>query len=230
MAGYTVVMMLLLLIWFPETLHKDEKVESLSHLVGGYIKIATDLRFLSLIACVVFSYGAVIVFNIAGPFILQNKLGLSADVYGLYVLLVGLTYGISTFVNGLLLKYFKVMPLLWFGVIVTFLSGAVLFLFNGMGLFSVMTIIVATCVLQIGQGFVFANCLSSSLNSFSGLAGSVSSLFGSIVIIGVMVISAIAARSHIGAQLPLAIAYSGLGILTVISLIPAWLITRQEKV
>lgn len=229
MAGYTLLMFVLLFFGLPETLSKEATVESIGHLVHGYIKIATNVRFLSFITCVVFSYGAVIVFNIAGPFILQNKLGLNAEDYGMYVLIVGLTYGVSTFINGSLLKYFKVKYLLLIGVIVTLLSGVTLIVFDSLGMFNVMTVIVATCVLQVGQGFVFANCLAGSLNNFTGLAGSVSSLFGSVVIVGVMVISAVAAHFNVQTQSSLAISYLALGVLTILGALPALLTARQAR-
>ncbi|OGT29929.1 MAG: hypothetical protein A3E87_09325 [Gammaproteobacteria bacterium RIFCSPHIGHO2_12_FULL_35_23] len=221
MMGYAVITLFLLWIWLPETLNKTE-VEKIcfKKLIIDYLHILTDIRFLRFVACVIFSWGAVIAFSIVGPFIFQNLLRVSASLYGTLILIVGVAYTVGTFLNGLLLNYYQTLTLLKFGIILMLISALALLGFAGLGWFNITTILLATCLLQIGQGFIFANCLTSTLMIFPSAAGTVSSLFGCIVVLGIVVISALVAYFNVNSQLSLALVYLLLGFLTFIIMLP----------
>src|SRR3990167_4681885 len=123
MMGYAVITLFLLWIWLPETLNKTE-VEKIcfKKLIIDYLHILTDIRFLRFVACVIFSWGAVIAFSIVGPFIFQNLLRVSASLYGTLILIVGVAYTLGTFLNGLLLNYYQTLTLLKFGIILMLIS------------------------------------------------------------------------------------------------------------
>ena len=222
MAFYAITVIIAIAIWMPETCdHSVSKGISAFGIVKRYLKMLINPRFLSFILTAGFSYGPVIAFSVVGPFILENRLHVSASRYGMYVLLVGATYTLGTFLNGQALRRFGYKPLLVFGATVTLLSGGLLLLLSAFSLFNVVTIVGCTCVLQIGQGFIFSNCLSNALSVFPKLGGSASSLFGSFLLFIVTVISAVVARLNVTTQGELSVVYLVLGGLTALSVIPA---------
>ena len=231
MAIYGLIALILIAMALPETLIKDHKQSlSIRNLFISYLNIILHLRFLCFIGCVIFSWSAVIVFSIVGPFVFQNLLHVSASLYGILVLTVGVAYTIGTFLNGFFLKYYKMLTLLMVGIVLMLISGLMLLAFTLLGWFNIMAILIPTCLLQIAQGFIFANCLSGALNIFSTAAGSVSSLFGSVVVLGVTLISATVARVNINSELGLAISYILLGILTLFCFFPLWQYFRRISV
>jgi multidrug resistance protein len=171
MAGYTIVVCLLLLFCLPETLDKNKAhPPSIKNLTMNYWHMMTHSRFLSFISCVTFSYGGVIVFNLVGPFILQDSLHVTPYIYGLYVLLVGLIYSVSIYLNTVFLKFFSGMQMIVAGVVITLLAGLSLLVFYFIGWFSVLSVLIGIGLIQVGQGFIFANCLAGSLAASLNLA------------------------------------------------------------
>lgn len=211
---YSLLLLLSFYFFLPETLDKENQ-HSLHPILlfKSYLSIFNNITFIGFMLCVTFSYGAVIAFNVVGPFILQEKLKINAAQYGFYVLIVGLAYTIGIYLNSLLLKKWAVLPILGWGMAWTLLSGLSLILFSFFNWFSVASVITGTCILQIAQGLVFANCLSGSLALFGKQNGSISALFGCVTLVGCTVISAIVSELHINTQVNLGWVYIILGAL-----------------
>lgn len=214
---YSVLLWLAVFIFMPETLHNENRYPLHPvELYHSYLTILKNKKFIGFIICVAFSYGAVIAFNVTGPFILQEALKVNAAEYGVYVLFVGVAYSLGVYLNSQLLKLWPMMKLLRWGMIWTVLSGVILVLFSWLNWFDVTSVIAGTIVLQLAQGLVFANCLSGSLAIFNKQNGTISALFGCFVLLGCTSISAVISELHIVNQIHLGLVYIILGLLGIV--------------
>jgi MFS transporter, DHA1 family, 2-module integral membrane pump EmrD len=220
---YTGAIFVLLWRTLPET-HPVEKRQTL-HLwtilkqIGSMMTHRVYMGYVLIVAA---SYGAVIAFSIIAPFILQDQLHIIPVIYGVLILIVGLFYSFGTLVNSQLLKHFTLKHILVWGVALTLLSGIVLWLVDTLSFFSVSSILIPTFILLFGQGFIFANCLTSGMETFPERRGSASSLFACLALLGITLVTAVSAKLHIHTQLGVAYLYMVLGGVAVVG----FLLTR----
>ena len=215
---------------FPET-HppKSRQALHLFTVIKQIFSMTTHRMYMGYVLLVVFSYGAVMMFNIVAPFILQDGLHISPATYGIIILVVGVFYSIGTFFNAQFLKFFEQGKLLVFGVTLTFLSGILLLVFTQFNWIDLTSILLPTFVLLFAQGFMFANSLSSAMETFPERRGSAGSLFACLFLLGITIITAISARFNINTQLQVAYLYIILGGLTIVSFIMTFNYKRVLK-
>ena len=211
---YSTVLFIAFLFLLPESLAKEDR-HSLHpvKLLSSYGAILKNVTFLGLIIGVMASYGAIIAFNVIGPFILQDALHVTPSHYGIDVFIIGLSYTLGLYINTLLLKKWPMLVVLGMGVLWTMLSGVFLIAFHFFNWFDVFSVVLGTCILQVAQGLVFPSSLSGSLFLFAHHKGAVSALFGSLVLLGCTAVSAVIAPLHILSELDLGIVYTALGAL-----------------
>ncbi len=149
---YSTLLFFAFLFLLPESLAKEDQ-HSLHpiKLLSSYGTILKNVTFLGLIIGVMASYGAIIGFNVIGPFILQNALHVTPAHYGIDVFIIGLSYTLGLYINTLLLKKWPMLVVLGMGVLWTMLSGVLLIAFSFFNWFDVVSVVLGTCVLQIAQ-------------------------------------------------------------------------------
>jgi DHA1 family bicyclomycin/chloramphenicol resistance-like MFS transporter len=119
---------------------------------------------------------AVLVVTLAGaPFVIQDRYGLSAQVYGLVFLLAALAMLIATVLNGRLLRRFSERRLLLAGAAGAAAAGLGMAASSRLGLWA---FIAAFVVLVASWGFVPANAVALGLRDNAPIAGAASALLG----------------------------------------------------
>lgn len=152
-------------------------------------------------------YGMIVVFNTVGPFLIESTLKYSAFEYGKIALLLGIAYFIGSLFNRYLISKNKIMNVMLFGIVGTFIVSLLMmlsFFFIGVNL---IVIIISIWVVICFCGLIVPCSLSKTMEIFPNLAGTSSSIFGTLSAIVVSLITLISGNFKVQNQLTLSEIY-----------------------
>src|SRR3990167_196619 len=115
LAAYSFILLIILFIKLPET-HTNPIPLVFSCIKASYQAVLTHSEFLSLVIVMSLSYGAMAIFNVMGPFLIQTTLGFSAITFGYVALYMGVAWFIGSLFNRWLTSRYPIDAI----VIVTF--------------------------------------------------------------------------------------------------------------
>ena len=161
-------------------------------------------RFLAYAAMAMLAFGLTIVFNVVGPFLLQETLHVSQRDSGWLLFILGMAYLLGTYLNTVLLKYLSPTNLLLLGHGLVFLGSIGFFLTSILGVFTVMSVICWTSGIVFSSGFIWPNAFACAIESFSENLGQVSALIAAIGLIGTAGISLLVSLCHVYSEVLLA--------------------------
>ncbi|MBK2123942.1 multidrug effflux MFS transporter [Fangia hongkongensis] len=193
---FIVCLILLIIFVLPETHRKDRRNEDalkLTHLRKNYKEILTHMEFIVYTLCMVAGLSGIVVFYTIGPFIFIQKLGFSAQSFGLISLLI---IGCA-FVARL---YMSIVSLPRFGAKKTMMTGLVMTVFASfLLLFTVLTgasnaynLIICISLYSMGSSLVSPVAVGTALSFFKHLAGSAGAMYGFLQMFSLFLISMIA--------------------------------------
>lgn len=171
------------------------------------------LCFSLILGCI---YTAFILFNLAGPFLVQVVLHYSAVDYGYAALFIGFGYFLGNVVNRWLLTRVGPDRLIMMSIIASLLVAIIMVILNVTMLMNLYSLIIPVFVIFFLAGFAFPNLMGKSLNLFPHMGGIASAMSGSLTLIVVFVLSAFATGLHTHNAMPMSLAY---GVITLASLI-----------
>lgn len=204
---FVLSLLLLVAIWlfvFETHPRDDGYVLSLRSLLNNYVSILKCLPFIAHVLLLTFSYGAVIVLNIVGPFLLETVLLVQPMTYGFLVLLLGGSYLLATMMNSRLLNYFSIKALIAAGILVMFVGSCGLLLSGWLGWFSVLSVMLWSVVVVFGSGLIWPNAFTNALSLFSTNVSLVVALLAALILIGISVVNVVVGHLHVEGENPLA--------------------------
>ena len=212
--------------WLPETnpISRNDNYANtfnINQILKGYRLIIRDTHFIKFMLGGLFAYAVVVSYNVMTPFLIQNALGYSANVYGWLTVLIAAAYYSAATVNRKLALKFSSNHLYIWGTSLIILSGVVMALTFFNERISIIFIIAPMVVATFGQALIFSNTIAAALHHFPQKLGSrASAALSSLQMLLIGVLSAIIAIPANNSQLPLAIALILLGLLSGIILWP----------
>ncbi len=228
MAIYAIILFALIYFFVSET--KDSKkivTLSPSDIIKNYLLLFTSVKFIGVVMCLVLAYGIMITFNIVGPFLFQETLHISVLHYGQLLLLVGLSYFIGATLNSRIIKYTDIHVLIVSGLALMTFSSVGLLIASIIGSINVTSVMMFACLALFSLGLIYPNCFAYALDIFSE-KGYASALIGSIILIGVSVISAIVSRYNVNHEFCLSITFLILAISSILSYLLTRLIRKTQ--
>lgn len=217
MAGYAIILVGLIYFFVHETKDEDTIVRlALSGIIRNYVVLFKSLRFIGFVLCLILAYGAMVAFNVLGPFLFQGDLHVSPVGYGELLLLSGIAYFLGATTNSRLIKYFDTHTLTLAALLLTVLSGLGLLLLGVAHMVSVFSVMIFVCITLFGLGFIYPNCFALALDVFVE-KGYASAMIGSAILIGVSIISALLSHLNMVHESRLATAFLVLAVLSVAS-------------
>lgn len=129
-------------------------------------------------------YSMIVIFNVVGPFLIQNTLHYNALVYGHVALFVGGAYFFGTLANRLLLHKFSPKLLVKVGLLI--ITAATLLLLGAayeMKL-TIGSIALPIFIIVVGVGLVFPNAMAKTISLFPKMGGIANALQGSCFLLG----------------------------------------------
>lgn len=205
---YAGIVFIFVIIFMPETYQSDNHQKNqIKYLIYENLSVLSNRFFLSYLLLMTTSFALLISFSCLGPFLLQSGLGLTAVLYGRYVLFVGVAYLFGTLLNRYLIDKFDINKLLSFGinfVMVTAISMLIAAIFISMTTLSIM---LPTCFIAFGIGFIYPNAMAKALSIFPERRGMTAAILSWIPMLGCSITSALLTQLDTFAQLPLAITF-----------------------
>lgn len=220
---YTLMLMAFIRFALFETNVPNKEI-SCSKITKSYFAMLGNLKFMGNVCCLTFVFGIMVAFNVVGPFLLQNVLGINAIHYGKLLMLVGMSYFVGSTVNSKLLNMFTQNAMIYTGLLIITCFSIILYIIGIFGWFTVSSVIFFTCLVMFGIGMVFSNCFANALSVFpsSGITGA---FIGAGGLIGTSIISTIVTHIRVTNEIELAEVYGSLAVLSFLS----YLGTRKVK-
>lgn len=177
---YGFIVLVFVLSGLKESLTPENRKKPIQILVGCK-NILAHGQFRSSVIILGASFSAFLLWNVIGPYIIQNRLGYSAQYFGTTALGVGICYLSGTLINRFLIKHVAINFLMLSGVLI-FLIGVIIIAwsFNEIKLFTVLSGIM---LIAFSQGFIFSNAMAHSMSLFPDKAGIAASLQGCLMLI-----------------------------------------------
>lgn len=179
-AVYAVIVLAFVLAGLKESLPRTGRRSPLQT-IAGYRCILADSRFLSSVTVLGSSFSAFLLWNVFGPYVVQERLGHSAQYFGTTALAVGSCYLVGTLLNRALIRRVNPQVLMWTGMSL-FLLGVAMIAAKPSGL-SLASILSGIMLVAFGQGFIFSNAMARSMSLFPDRAGVAASLQGCLMLI-----------------------------------------------
>lgn len=189
-------------------------------------RILTNPLFMLITTISAVGYGIIVLFNVVGPFLIEVVLKYSIAEYGNIAMVLGCAYCFGAMTNRFVISKFNSKILLKFGLITCF-AGSILmlvlsFIFN-MNLYVILSPIY---IIFFFIGFIVPNALALTMSLFSEIAGTASSIFGTLTGIIVFIITMFGSNLKTDSQISLAVSYL---VLFVISGVLLYISNKLEK-
>jgi Na+/melibiose symporter-like transporter len=211
---YVGIVLLIIFFKLPETkLVESHNTFSFSKILRDYKTIFTHGQFIKASLCYTLAFSGLIVYFQKSSLLLMEGLSLSPLQYSEASMVVAVCYFIGGYAVTKLVHTIGTHYLLLVGILLLIISGSVMWLWNFYMDSSVMSILLPVGLYVIGARIVIPNALSQAFDKLRHLGGSTSAVLGCIQMSGAAAVSYTLARSSDISSLPLATAFTVLGLL-----------------
>jgi MFS transporter, DHA1 family, multidrug resistance protein len=166
-----------------------------------------------------FVYGMFSAFYVAGPFLLQTRLKLSAVEFGWMMLIISMGYFIGSFFNTRIIHHFPVKRAIGCGLCIVVIVSGIMTTLAIFGFMNLKVIVAPLFFTFFGMGFIFTNCIAGCLSVYPNLAGNASALWGFFAYTGGTASTFAMSLFEARTQLPLSLVLLAQSILVLIVLI-----------
>jgi len=214
---YVAFILLIVMSLLEETNVKlNKQALKFHYMLSNYFDIICHKQFIGGVLCYTLAFAGLIVYFQVSPFLFMENLNLSAVEYGWLALVIASCY----FLGGILVKKFVaalgVQRMLEIGINLLILSG-VLALLCGFVTMQIWTILLPTIIYVLGARIIIPNAISCCLEGYGQCAGFASGMLGAIQMLGTAIVSVAVAQFTTETQLPLALCFISMGVLSRIS-------------
>jgi MFS transporter, DHA1 family, 2-module integral membrane pump EmrD len=229
----SVIILIIILIYFPETLNKDKEKLSISkystQVLKQYWQVIIDKIFWLFLLGGMSAYAVVVAYNVMTPFLFQNVIGLSAQEYGLISIVIGFPYWLGAFLNAKFVKKIGAKFFMLVGAAIIIIAGIFLLIFKFSGMhINIYIVLIPLCFAVFGQALVWSNAMAKSLQSFPEFAGVASAFFSSVQLAISALIAAILALITEVNQLPLSVTILIVGILSALIILCSFWVSKVK--
>lgn len=207
---FIIAILLLVFFTYDETIAQTKKF-SLNHLWHNYYTILQNKYFItcSIIAGVLWGY--TMIFNVAGPFIVQTVMQESAIVFGKIALLMGVAWFSGNLLNRFALMFtvqFKSQLVLW----LTSVTTLIMLLLSAVGYFDLPTLAIPVILITFFSSIAFSITVSEGLTLFPKLAASANAFLFSLAWIMSSFFTLFATQLKVHTLVPMALTFSVIAI------------------
>ncbi|MDF2885377.1 MAG: drug resistance transporter, Bcr/CflA subfamily [Clostridiaceae bacterium] len=200
-------------------------VFSFSQTYRSLREIITDPVFMLITTVSALGYAVIVLFNVVGPFLIEIVLKYSVVQYGNIALVLGFAYFLAAMSNRFVISYFNNNSLLLFGFISS-LTGSILMILLGFTLdMNLFIVLIPIFLIFFFIGFIVPNALAQTMMLFSKIAGTASSVFGTLTGIIVFFVTILGSNLKTNSQIPLSVTYL---VLLIISITLFWISRKLE--
>lgn len=203
-----VAWLLSLLYWSESNVHSGSI--SLSNIVDNYRTILGSRPFLGALICMGLVASILAVFNVVGPFLVQDTLGYDPIDYGHLALVLGFAWFLGSTISKSMVNRMSqdglIRLCLWVGIAGV---GIALAVADKLPL-NLWVLALPTFFIYVVGGTIFPNCMAKCLSAFPKMAGAASAAMGALFTLAMAVTSGAASLFHSASAVPLFAIFGGL--------------------
>jgi MFS transporter, DHA1 family, multidrug resistance protein len=201
-----------------EFLHHSEIIQNLKY-------VSKHKIFLYSTIILSFIYSILIIFNIIGPFLIQDVLRYSVRDFGRITFALGFGYFLGNITNRFLLNHLKPFIISLFGIISMLFLSLIMILVDSFTKMDLFKIFFPTFFLFFFCGISFVNIMSFIMSLFPKIAGITSAVFGLFFSVISFLLTSFATFLKTSTQLPTSITYALLSL----SCLILFIVVRLQK-
>ncbi|ODN41673.1 MFS transporter [Piscirickettsia litoralis] len=202
--AYLALLTTLALIFFKETI-ASRKTFSLAHVSSSYMTVLRNKLFLTGTILVSFFMGYVAIFNVVGPFVIQNVLKQSAVFYGYIALLMGFAWFSGNMTSRLFFRISRLSKAN--AAFIVMMIAAVVMLSISFSTITMLKLVVPIFIMIFCGGFLFPVYVGECLSLFRAQAASANGLLFSFIWIAFSLFSFIGSFLKVHSLVPVASCY-----------------------
>jgi MFS family permease len=146
------------------------------------------------------------------PFLFEEIFGVSAVDYGWLAVYIGAFSALSRFINGVLVIQYGIESVIYCGIITLVIAGVLMLGGYFLQINNVWAVLAPMILFTIGAGLIFANSFAGAMEDFASMAGTASSLYGFLQILGTFGMTWVVTKFAVHNQFVLATALLFLGV------------------
>lgn len=223
---YGVVVFIYMLLTIPET-HLNLLPANPKQIYLSLKSVIVHPIFLAGTIMLSLTYPILVLFNIIGPFLIQNILHYSVVAYSHMALLLGLGYFLGTVLNRFLIRRAQSLSIVAFGVTAGLFVSLLMLILGLLIKMNLFIILSPVLLLLFLCGLIFPNMMTKIFSLFPKQAGTTNAIYGGAVSLGVFLMTAFASTLKINSQIPMAITYTGLFLICLALLVLLRKLDRQ---
>lgn len=209
---YGFILLLLIYFFLPETILEFTPLIFNIH-ARNVLQVLRHRLFVMIAITISLGSSVPIIFNIVAPYMIQTILGHTAVFYGHIALFIGLAYFIGCLSNNWVIKEFSLKNVILTGLIIVNIGGLLsvfLAIFYGMNW---VTILFPILLIYLTYGWVQPNGFIRAISLFPSASGTVSSLWGSLILVTSSFICSLAVLLKTHNLIPFSLAVFVLGLI-----------------
>ncbi|GAA05893.1 major Facilitator Superfamily protein [Photobacterium leiognathi subsp. mandapamensis svers.1.1.] len=152
----------------------------ISHIKNSFVEMISHKTFLLLSIVYGLSYSSVLIFNTAGPYLLEVTMKYTILEYGYIAMLLGCGYFIGTIINRMLIVHYNNENILKLGVTLAIITALVMLVMVNF-YHNLYVIIIPLLMMFLFVGLIVPNAIAITMTIFPEKAGFATSLCGTIV-------------------------------------------------
>ncbi len=199
-------LILLFACFIPETNHHRVPLHPKA-IMSSYRMVLSHPLFWMGGICMGVGYGFIVIFNVIGPFLIQEVLHLSAIVFGYIALVMGFAFFLGMMLNRILVYHFKIKSLITLGLVQAFIFMLIFLILGIVFPVNIYLFTIPVFLILFGASFVFPHCMGLIISLFPKSAGVAGALSGVLLSLISMLSSVIASFLLANTQVPMAIVY-----------------------
>lgn len=206
-------------VWrfLPETNQNlDPTASKILNIVQNYWTLITHGRFIGYALISSIALSALICYYTAGPFLLQNIVGLSPVEFGYLSIFIAAATIVSQYLNSQFVMKYGIRVMMFFGIVLMALGSVTMLIFALAHMINTWVIIIPVVIVSLAAGFVFSNAMAGAFETFGHMAGIAGAMYGFLQMLGSVFTSILLAQIHEKTQMPLALIFVSLAITAVI--------------
>lgn len=208
LALYTLLMSLIVYFYLPET-SQHRHAFYICDVFKRYKRILSNKTYLSALLMNGSLYSLIIIFTVAGPFLIQTQMHYTAIQFGNMALLLGVAWFLGTMTNKFLIDVdfaikSKICLISMLIIAVIMLAGTQFLQLN-----IILLLIPAFLISWLG-GIIFPNNSAKAMTLFPTMTGSANALFGGIIFLITAITSSFATYLKSTSLVPFSLAYISL--------------------
>jgi MFS transporter, DHA1 family, multidrug resistance protein len=162
----------------PETRPDGQEANRLSDVAARSFELLRNRQFVSLAGTSAAASAMFFAFVGAAPYLVQEKMGLSKDVYGIWFASIALGYMFGNFISGRFSQRIGISRMISWGNWLGLATGLLLTMLALAGFFHPAAIFLPAMLMSIGNGMVMPNAIAGAVSVDPRAAGAASGLTG----------------------------------------------------